>query len=111
MLLFSQGEAGCAAAEEVDQAIVTSDGGKIEIEGLIRTGPPCHHLVPSLSVTRSIIILSVDALVQPGPCPLCLGKVAYTAVITELEPGAYSVRVRHGDRTIERAAVVLSAGP
>ena len=111
MLLFSQGETDCASPENADLAVISSSEGRIEIDGLVRTGTPCHHLVPDLSITGGLVILSVDTLIQPGPCPLCLGKVEYRAVITELDPGAYSVRVRHGDRTIERAAVVVEERP
>ena len=110
-LLFVQRDADCATTDDIEGAEVSAGQGRVEIDGLLRVGTPCRHLIPTLKTTRSSIVLSVDALLQPGPCPFCLGKIEYTAVIGDLKPGAYTVRVRHGDRTIECAAVVVTTPP
>jgi hypothetical protein len=110
-LLFAQGEARCAAPDDVAQASISVDAEIIEISGVIRTDVPCQHLIPCLTVCSNSVLLTIVAVPQPGPCPLCLGAIEYKAVVANLNPGTYAVRIRHGEQTIERAVVTVPDRP
>ncbi|MGC9529214.1 MAG: hypothetical protein ACP5G2_01150 [Candidatus Bipolaricaulaceae bacterium] len=109
-LLFGQTEGGCRAGGQTDEAHVLVDHGQVVVSGVILTDTPCQHLVPSLRVGGDWIVLSADSIAQPGACPICLGSVAYQARIVGLEPGRYTLRVKHRDRTVAYVDMVIAAG-
>ncbi len=107
-LLFAQGEARCATAEDVDRADVALQGDRIEIGGTIRTSTPCHHLVPRLTASEGSLTLSIETVLQPGPCPTCIGAIDYSAAIVDLEAGTYMLEIKHAGQIVEQIGLTVS---
>ena len=106
-LLFSQGSSDCRLEDEEENASVSFVEGVLTFSGRIATSTPCQHLIPSLKVCGKNILIRIDAVSQPGACPLCLGMVDYDGAISGLSPGEYHVRLVHEDRTVVELQITI----
>lgn len=106
-LLFEQGSSDCRLEDEAESASVSFLEGILIFSGRIATATPCQHLIPSLRVCGKSILIRINAVSQPGACPLCLGMVDYEGGIDGLLPGEYHIRLVHEDRTVLELQVTV----
>jgi hypothetical protein len=106
-LLFRQGESACRAEEDKEWGALAAEERALRFTGQIAADTPCQHLLPALSACGRDLLVTIEAIPQPGACPLCLGIVDYEGTILGLEPGTYRVRIHHGERTVLDLLVTL----
>jgi len=111
IFLFVQQGSGCATQDDTDQATVSFDGSRMILKGTVITPTPCHHLIPDSRITANRIDVSITSIPQPGACMLCLGAIGYEAQIADLQPGTYTLRVRHHDRLLQEMRLSVSLVP
>ena len=100
IFLFGQGEGRCRTDTDEEWASLTVAEGLIRFSGSIATATPCHHLIPAVNRCGSEILLVIQAVPEPGACPLCLGMIDYAGAIPELSPGRYRLRIKHDERVL-----------
>jgi hypothetical protein len=106
-LLFEQGSSDCRLEDETESVAVSVVEGVLTFSGRIATPTPCQHLIPSLTLCGNRILVRINAISQPGACPLCLGMVDYEGGIVGLSPGDYHIRLVHEDRTVLELQVAI----
>ena len=92
---FTWGEV--AAGETVEDGIDVSQGlGDIFILGELNTPTRCYSLSGDLERSGARLTLHVEARTSQAPsCADAAGAYRYTAVLRNLEAGAYQLRVIH----------------
>lgn len=90
----------------LDPPEVTAEGGegRIAVTGVVTVGDPCHDVSGRLIARRLAVTLEVEARRQQNEdvaCPDVVTSFAYEAVIRELVPGTYRVRVDHAGAMLE----------
>lgn len=108
VLSFHQGEASCGAG--VDDAQIQAGPGVIRFSGQMTMPDPCHHLDAMLETKNSELIVHIAAIAPKSPesfCIKCIGQAPYDGEIVSVRPGQYTVKIRHGDLEIKRAAVTV----
>ena len=69
--------------------------GQITLRGFIRTGDPCRSFSGAVSLDDSILQVRIIALRNSENCFPVLASFAYEALVTDLDPGTYRLRVDH----------------
>lgn len=73
--------------------------GQVVVTARLSAPDPCQTLEARLRPTGAVTIpeVTLDVTVRPrtGACAAVIGTFAYTARVTGLEPGRYTLRVRH----------------
>lgn len=90
----SPGSAGALAAA-TSPPTARASRGRIEVLGLMDTPTPCQALSGEFTRTGQRLSLSVAARSIGEVCILILGRFAYSAAITGLAAGEYTLEVTH----------------
>lgn len=97
---------GCAAAGPSPVQLSVSPGG-LAISGAIGTGDACPRLSGRPNVSSGEIRLDIETKEPRAPCAPCPGSVAFSARLSGLAPGLYTVRVLADGREIDRQGAYI----
>jgi hypothetical protein len=74
----------------------TIAAGQIIFAGQLNTPVPCYRLVGNLNDRGSVLTLEIRATrSSSSDCGTIVGRFIYSGTIRNLNPGTYSLRVRH----------------
>jgi len=87
-----------AAAEkpqDVAPSVARVASDTVQLSGTISTPNPCYEIKGALSAENSQLTLSVVATSKGGFCIQMLAAFEYTATITDIPAGSYTISVVH----------------